>query len=226
MTTLAGLNSARYLLEQIKSGDEFRRFTIETGLFPRRGSAFREINVGIDLIERWFGDTRRENGQLATSHLYRATALLIEYSLRYGRARLCNRTTVLVTLFHDSIEDIQECTTELLAILFGDDVAWRVDLVSKDPEYLYTSREERDFYYWYTMWRYGSRDPSILAPKVADRTDNHIDEWGCAPWRLKRKNAETRRWVLPMAAETILYHELLSAVREGEQLLKDTLNVA
>lgn len=141
-------------------------------------------------------------------HLRRVALILMDVGI-------VDRTTLLVSLLHDSVEDTR-LHAEEIALVCGEDVSRRVLLASKTPKDGFRDR----------LVRFG--DWKVLAVKIADRIDN-LRSLGNSSAEFRRKQCnETAVMYLPLTDLAIQRapDEYKENVRELAALLNVTLHDA
>lgn len=155
-------------------------------------------------------DERDANGEPTRyfEHLRRVALILMDVGI-------VDRTTLLVSLLHDSVEDTR-LHAEEIALVCGEDVSRRVLLASKTPKDGFRDR----------LVRFG--DWKVLAVKIADRIDN-LRSLGNSTAEFREKQCkETATMYLPLADLAIQRapDEYKENVRELAVMLNVTLHDA
>ncbi len=132
----------------------------------------------------------RKSGEPYLTHLLEVTDIIAE--LRLDSASLC------AGLLHDTVEDT-EATVEELAGLFGEDVAFLVDGVTKLSKMNFTTREEAQAASFRKMLIAMSRDLRVLLVKLADRLHNMRTLKYQSPSGQERISRETLDIYAPLA---------------------------
>lgn len=129
-----------------------------------------EAKSGADIIARAYeyaaqaheGQTRR-SGDPYVTHPLSVAGIIAD--LRLDSATIC------AALLHDAVEDTS-ATIEDITALFGKEVAFLVDGVTKLGQLPYTSREERQAENFRKMLLAMARDIRVILLKFCDRLDN------------------------------------------------------
>jgi (p)ppGpp synthase/HD superfamily hydrolase len=172
-------------------------------------------------IERAYGDAKdgfrlvtRDDGSRYFDHVRAVAIILMAY------VGVFDRDMIIAALHHDSVEDLPALPLERLSFVYGTNVAYLVDTVTKPDAARFPNDDAAHAWYWGRLAS-AARAPRIM--KLCDRTHNLLDLWSCTAEKQRRKLEETRRYILPIAREEIvLVHELEALIEEREQALAQT----
>lgn len=107
--------------------------------------------------------------------------------------------SVCAALLHDVVEDCDEVSTEDITDLFGKEVAFLVDGVTKLGKVNFASKEDRQAESFRKMLVAMARDIRVLLVKLADRLDNMRTLEHMKPESQERIAAETTEIYAPLA---------------------------
>lgn len=133
---------------------------------------------------------RRKSGESYVTHPLAVASVIAE--LRLDVASIC------AGLLHDSVEDTA-ATLEQLTELFGKEIAFLVDGVTKLGKLPYSTREEQQAENFRKMLLAMARDIRVILVKLCDRLDNMRSLEHLAPEKQERIAAETMQIYAPLA---------------------------
>jgi GTP pyrophosphokinase len=132
----------------------------------------------------------RQSGEPYLSHPLNVAYILAEMNM--------DLDTVITGILHDTIEDT-DATFEEIAELFGEDVAFLVDGVSKISQIEFKSKEEKQAESFRKMLISMSKDVRVIVVKLADRLHN-MRTLDCLPEEKRKRIAkETLDIYAPLA---------------------------
>ncbi len=181
----------------------------------------REFNMVRDayiFARTAFSGILRESGEPFFTHARAVAIILIDYLYIFERMdlRMGAHEVVVGALLHDVIEDCPDrMTLKIVRKIYGSDVAWILDYISKKPKSdIYTGEKEiLESYYR----RFHVAPQEFFLIKLADRLHNQLTIFTCSEEKIRRKNWETIHIYLPWARKTgILAHELEATVMKVE----------
>lgn len=151
----------------------------------------------VDLVRRAYdfavkaheGQTRR-SGDPYVTHPLSVAHIITELKLDVA--------SVCASLLHDAVEDTS-ATVEELTELFGKEVAFLVDGVTKLGKLPYSTREERQAENFRKMLLAMARDIRVILLKFCDRLDNMRTLGHMPPEKQERIAAETLQIYAPLA---------------------------
>ncbi|MBP6627916.1 MAG: bifunctional (p)ppGpp synthetase/guanosine-3',5'-bis(diphosphate) 3'-pyrophosphohydrolase [Kofleriaceae bacterium] len=135
------------------------------------------------------GQTRK-SGEPYVSHPLSVAGIIAE--LRLDLASVC------AGLLHDCVEDTS-ATVDELTQLFGKEIAFLVDGVTKLGKLPYSTREEQQAENFRKMLLAMARDIRVILVKLCDRLDNMRSLGHLAPDKQERIAAETMQIYAPLA---------------------------
>jgi len=127
----------------------------------------------------------RDDGRHYYYHLVDATQDLINHGVK-------KQSILTACILHDAVEDIKGVTVEGIASLFGEDVAFYVKGVTKDPTINYKKGENVKAQLDEMLPYY-----EICLIKTADRKHNFATLGNTKPEKELRKALETEKYFLP-----------------------------
>lgn len=134
---------------------------------------------------------KRDDGTRYFDHL-RSTALILIDELQ-----IFDTEMIIAALMHDMLEDSFLFDEERIRVLFGDEVAKMVMLLSmpKMDEKLFKSKAQRLRVYHH---RIKNSPLKVVIIKLCDRLHNLRTMPNCTPEKIKRKSAETIKHYIPL----------------------------
>lgn len=139
----------------------------------------------------------RESGEPYFVHPLTVAETLAELQL--------DAATIAAGFLHDTVEDCEGVTLEVLAKEFGQEIAQLVDGVTKLEKLQFTSREERQAESLRKMILAMSKDVRVVLIKLADRLNNMRTLRFSAPNKQKRIAQETLDIYAPLAHRLGVY---------------------
>lgn len=177
-------------------------------IYPPMDERYKRIERAYDTAKNAFRNIKRDGGDRYFEHLRAVTLFLIVY------LRVRDPDIIIAALLHDIVEDCvsQGWTLRKVEQEFGSRVALLVGWVTKPPVGPeYPTKDEVDRKYHRML---GDAPREAVLIKVVDRLHNLITMWNQARDRMRRKVAETRDFILPLAEEhQLLIHELEDVIR-------------
>lgn len=140
---------------------------------------------------------KRTSGEPYFSHVYEVARILKDMDM--------DAVTVACGLLHDTIEDVNEVTTETIKMEFGSEVAKIVYGVTKISNINYQSRAERFNENLRKMILFTAKDIRVVIIKIADRLHNMRTLSYCPENKQRRIALETREIYAPMANRLGMY---------------------
>lgn len=129
----------------------------------------------------------RHDGRHYYYHLVDATQTLINYGIT-------DETTITACILHDAEEDIEYVTQEMIASLFGSEVARVVHGVTKSPDIDYkTDKKELQEYLHIIL-----QDWRMILIKTVDRMHNMSTLKDASPEKELRQALETETYFIPL----------------------------
>lgn len=170
-------------------------------------------------IEKDFSGIKRKTGEDYVAHLYEVTRL---YITLHGEK--ISQKRVIISLLHDNIEDLSPEEYEEIKTLYGEEIAFCVKILSKDPLKEGENRAERNREYvekfwtisqlksyirkkageqWLQIGKSKARTLALMlaAIKISDRAHNLItlDLEYFTLEQIERKIQETEDFIIPLA---------------------------
>ena len=121
------------------------------------------VKKAFDFAMEQHGDQIRRSGEKYMTHPLGVAELIAELKL--------DVESICAGLLHDTVEDTLT-TFDALAEVFGEDIAFLVDGVTKLSKFVYRNREERQAESFRKMIIAMSRDLRVILVKLADRLHN------------------------------------------------------
>ncbi|MDO8669800.1 MAG: HD domain-containing protein [Candidatus Buchananbacteria bacterium] len=134
---------------------------------------------------------KRDDGTRYFDHL-RSTALILIDELQIFDSQM-----IMAALMHDMLEDSFLLNMERIKVIFGQEVAYAVMLLSlpEMDESIFTSKQDRLEAYHQTIL---NSPPKVMIIKLCDRLHNLRTMPSCTPEKIKRKAEETREHYVPL----------------------------
>lgn len=152
------------------------------------------IEKAIDFAKKVHAGQKRESGEPYYIHPEAVARILIDLEM--------DTDTVIAGLLHDTVEDGKDITVEMIASMFGDDIASMVSAVTKltksNLSYM-ISKEDRQAENLRRMFLSIARDVRVVIIKLADRLHNIRTLEYCNKEKRIRKAKETLEVYAPLA---------------------------
>lgn len=152
------------------------------------------IEKAIDFAQKVHAGQKRESGEPYYIHPEAVARILIDLEM--------DTDTVIAGLLHDTVEDGKDITVEMIASMFGDDIASMVSAVTKltksNLSYM-ISKEDRQAENLRRMFLSIARDVRVVIIKLADRLHNIRTLEYCNKEKRIRKAKETLEVYAPLA---------------------------
>lgn len=178
-------------------------------IYPPFDKRYELLERAYSTVQRAFRNVERDGGGKYINHL-RSTALILLVHMRVADAHC-----IAAALLHDIVEDIPEWTHDRVVSEFGKEIAALVWWLTKPklPRLKTKQDEERKYH------RNLLRAPrAAVRIKLADRLHNLLTIWQQDPERIRRKIAETRDFILPLAEE---HGDLIHEIEDVLKLLEE-----
>lgn len=121
--------------------------------------------------------------------------------------------TIIATLLHDSLEDCEDMSEQMLEVCFGTRVARMVKTVTK-------TKYNKESYYT-NIAQMSSVEPNVLLIKAADRIDNLRSMTGLSDKFIRKQCDETENKILPLLDSDSVAAHIISAelIKLSEEVL-------
>ena len=152
------------------------------------------VKKAIDFAKKVHADQKRESGEPYYIHPEAVALILTELQM--------DADTVIAGLLHDTVEDGDGITVEMIAEMFGDDIASMVSAVTKLTKSNLSNmlnREDRQAENLRRMFLSIARDVRVVIIKLADRLHNVRTLEYCSKEKRVRKAKETLQVYAPLA---------------------------
>lgn len=152
------------------------------------------VKKAIDFAKQVHADQKRESGEPYYIHPEAVALILLELHM--------DANMVIAGLLHDTVEDGEGITVEMIAEMFGDDIAGMVSAVTKLTKSNLTGmldRSDRQAENLRRMFLSIARDVRVVIIKLADRLHNVRTLGYCKKEKRLRKARETLRVYAPLA---------------------------
>ena len=152
------------------------------------------VKKAIDFAKKVHADQKRESGEPYYIHPEAVALILSELQM--------DADTVIAGLLHDTVEDGDGITVEMIAEMFGDDIASMVSAVTKLTKSNLSNmlnREDRQAENLRRMFLSIARDVRVVIIKLADRLHNVRTLEYCSKEKRVRKAKETLQVYAPLA---------------------------
>ena len=152
------------------------------------------VKKAIDFAKKVHADQKRESGEPYYIHPEAVALILTELQM--------DADTVIAGLLHDTVEDGDGITVEMIAEMFGDDIASMVSAVTKLTKSNLSNmlnREDRQAENRRRMFLSIARDVRVVIIKLADRLHNVRTLEYCSKEKRVRKAKETLQVYAPLA---------------------------
>ena len=152
------------------------------------------VKKAIDFAKKVHADQKRESGEPYYIHPEAVALILTELQM--------DAATVIAGLLHDTVEDGDGITVEMIAEMFGDDIASMVSAVTKLTKSNLSNmlnREDRQAENLRRMFLSIARDVRVVIIKLADRLHNVRTLEYCSKEKRVRKAKETLQVYAPLA---------------------------
>ncbi len=152
------------------------------------------VKKAIDFAKQVHADQKRESGEPYYIHPEAVALILLELHM--------DANMVIAGLLHDTVEDGEDITVEMIAEMFGDDIAGMVSAVTKLTKSNLTGmldRSDRQAENLRRMFLSIARDVRVVIIKLADRLHNVRTLGYCKKEKRLRKARETLRVYAPLA---------------------------
>ena len=152
------------------------------------------VKKAIDFAKKVHADQKRESGEPYYIHPEAVALILAELQM--------DADTVIAGLLHDTVEDGDGITVEMIAEMFGDDIASMVSAVTKLTKSNLSNmlnREDRQAENLRRMFLSIARDVRVVIIKLADRLHNVRTLEYCSKEKRVRKAKETLQVYAPLA---------------------------
>lgn len=152
------------------------------------------VKKAIDFAKQVHADQKRESGEPYYIHPEAVALILLELHM--------DANMVIAGLLHDTVEDGEGITVEMIADLFGEDIAGMVSAVTKLTKSNLTNmldRSDRQAENLRRMFLSIARDVRVVIIKLADRLHNVRTLGYCKKEKRLRKARETLRVYAPLA---------------------------
>lgn len=175
-------------------------------VFDRNSVEYKKIMFTVDMVAETHDNGRRRNGELLKSHEFGM------FSIAFVHLEIRNLSILLSILLHDMHEDYPEIwSLEMIADIYGTEIADIVFAVSKPDEFEFDSVDEYDLAIFKKVISGGAM--AVLV-KCIDRLHNMLTLYGNKE-KQSAKVYQTIMYVLPMSAEyKFLTYELSLATAE------------
>lgn len=150
-------------------------------VFGKGSSSEKALEYVVKTMSRDKGH-KRYNGEDFFIHPIAVAKLLLDHTNE-------DDGVIAAALLHDCIEDVEGCTYETLRDKFGEEIAARVKLLSKDSD--------KDYHDPANMNEYLdniSKDPKAAVIKIADRINNMNTLENCSGSKKYGKYLQTKRY--------------------------------
>ena len=122
------------------------------------------VQRAYEYAEKAHANQVRKSGDPYFSHPVAVAVILTDLML--------DATTIAAGLLHDCVEDVEDCTLDVVRQLFGDEVALLVDGVTKLSQLNFANREEAQAETLRKMFLAMAKDIRVVLIKLADRLHN------------------------------------------------------
>lgn len=149
-----------------------------------------DIIKAYELADKAHIKQKRDTGEPYITHPIAVAEILSELQI--------DSVTLQAALLHDVVEDT-EYTLEDIIELFGEEVAFLVDGVTKLNSFTYHTKEDQQTENYRKMFLAMAKDVRVVVIKLADRLHNMRTLKGVSDEKRKRKAAETLEIFAPLA---------------------------
>ena len=164
------INEENYIKEKAKQRDfsfevkeEYDRLIKKVQSYNKDPKALEWINKAYNLAAQAHGKQVRKSGEPYIIHPLSVAYILAELQM--------DLPGVIAALLHDVVEDT-EYTREDIAKMFGEEVAFLVDGVTKLSSFHYTDKEDQQTENFRKMFLAMAKDIRVVVIKLADRLHN------------------------------------------------------
>ena len=164
------INEENYIKEKAKQHDfsfevkeEYDRLIKKVQSYNKDPKALEWINKAYNLAAQAHGKQVRKSGEPYIIHPLSVAYILAELQM--------DLPGVIAALLHDVVEDT-EYTREDIAKMFGEEVAFLVDGVTKLSSFHYTDKEDQQTENFRKMFLAMAKDIRVVVIKLADRLHN------------------------------------------------------
>ena len=133
---------------------------------------------------------KRKSGDPYVVHCIDVSNILIDWNM--------DATTIISALLHDTVEDT-DVTIENIREVFGDDVAFLVDGVTKVDNIVFKSEEHKQAENFIKLFLSLAKDLRVIIIKFADRLNNMQTIEHLSPKKRKEIATETKEIFVPLA---------------------------
>lgn len=149
-----------------------------------------KIQKAYEVADKAHIHQKRDTGEPYVTHPIAVTEILAELQI--------DSQTLQAALLHDVVEDT-EVTLEDITDIFGEEVAFLVDGVTKLNSFQYHTKEDQQTENYRKMFLAMAKDVRVVVIKLADRLHNMRTLKGVSDEKRKRKSAETMEIFAPLA---------------------------
>ena len=210
------INEENYIKEKAKQHDfsfevkeEYDRLIKKVQSYNKDPKALEWINKAYNLAAQAHGKQVRKSGEPYIIHPLSVAYILAELQM--------DLPGVIAALLHDVVEDT-EYTREDIAKMFGEEVAFLVDGVTKLSSFHYTDKEDQQTENFRKMFLAMAKDIRVVVIKLADRLHNMRTLGVFRREKQQRIARETLEIYAPLAHRLGIYKKMKKQHKDLSQI--------